>query len=53
MNVLILTNHLVELCGSEIQVLEIYEYFKERNHNISVYANILGDLVIEYFDKND
>ena len=53
MNVLILTNHLVELCGSEIQVLEIYKYFKERDHNISVYANILGDPIIEYFDKND
>lgn len=53
MNVLILTNHLVELCGSEIQVLEIYNYFKERDHNILVYANILGDPIIEYFDKND
>jgi len=44
---------LVELCSSEIQVLEIYKYFKERHHNIGVHANIFGDPIIKSFDKND
>ncbi|PIT60651.1 hypothetical protein [Snodgrassella alvi] len=53
MNVLILTNHLADLCGSEIQVLELYNYFKNRNHNVKVYVNIMDYPIIEYFDKND
>lgn len=53
MNVLILTNHLADLCGSEIQVLELYNYFKNRNHNVKIYVNIMDYPIIKYFDKND
>ncbi|MGL4387172.1 hypothetical protein [Snodgrassella alvi] len=53
MNVLILTNHLIQLCGSEIQVLELYRYFKNNNHNTKIYANMIGLPIIEYFDQED
>ncbi|PIT53456.1 hypothetical protein BHC44_05765 [Snodgrassella alvi] len=53
MNVLILTNHLADLCGSEIQVLEIYNYLKNRKHNVKIYANTMNYPIIQYFDKND
>lgn len=53
MNILILTNHLKDFGGSEIQVLEIYEYFKQKNHTVKIYANYTGQPVIDFFQPED
>ena len=41
MKILLLTNHLAVYAGSEIQILELYRYFKSQNHGVFVYANYI------------
>lgn len=53
MNILILTNHLKNFAGSEVQALEIYEYFKQNNHIVKIYANYIGDPIKCYFQNED
>lgn len=39
MKILLLTNHLADYAGSEMQILELYRYFKQREDHVHVYAN--------------
>ncbi len=52
MNILILTNHLKDFGGSEIQALEIYDYFKQQ-HSVKIYANYTGQPIIDLFRPED
>lgn len=53
MNILLLTNHLKDLGGSEVQILELYEYFKKNNYHTKVFANYTGLPIIDFFEKED
>ena len=53
MNVLLLTNHLKDYAGSEIQILELYRYFKLKCNKVMVYANVIENPIAAYFDKCD
>lgn len=53
MKALILTNHFQEYTGSEIQALEIYQYFRKKNIDVKIYANSLGQQLIQHIDIKD
>ncbi|OOR90210.1 hypothetical protein B0181_04870 [Moraxella caviae] len=53
MNALLLTNHLKNFAGSEMQIVELYEYFKQNYHTVKVYANCTGLPVIGLFNPCD
>ncbi|NHB58722.1 glycosyltransferase family 4 protein [Acinetobacter sp. 194] len=53
MNVLILTNHFSDYTGSEIQALEVYKYFKDRNANVKILSNYFEYPLIGLVDKAD
>lgn len=53
MSILILTNHLNIFAGSEIQALEVYEYFKQQGHDVKVYANTRSEPMISLFQPSD
>lgn len=53
MKALLLTNHLKEYGGSEIQILELYRYLKSQNHQVHVYANLIGEPICQHFDPRD
>lgn len=50
---LLLTNHLIDYGGSEIQILEVYHLLKSKGFDVHVFANITGAPVIEHFSKID
>ena len=43
MEILIGTNHLVEMAGSELICLEMAEYFALKGHRLSLFANVVGE----------
>lgn len=53
MKVLLLTNHLKNYAGSEIQILELYEYFKEQGHQVDVFANVISTPICVHFNDRD
>lgn len=53
MNILLLTNHLKDYAGSEIQILELYKFFKKNGCNVTVFANLIDSPINQHFDKND
>lgn len=53
MKVLLLTNHLAMYGGSEIQIFELYQYFKNQNHTAQVYANYFDQPMMSLFSTND
>ena len=53
MNVLLLTNHLKDYAGSEIQILELYNFFKKTGCKVTVFANLVDDPIRQHFDNND
>lgn len=53
MKILLLTNHLAVYAGSEIQILELYRYFKAQNHEVFVYANYINSPMLNHFAKQD
>jgi len=50
---LLLTNHLVDYGGSEIQILEVYRFLKSNSIEVQVFANIIGAPITSHFSKND
>lgn len=50
---LLLTNHLVDYSGSEIQILEIYNFLKSKDIEVHVFANIVGSPIINHFSQSD
>ena len=53
MKILLLTNHLAVYAGSEIQILELYRYFKSQNHGVFVYANYIRTPMLSHFSTQD
>ncbi|WP_041757671.1 hypothetical protein [Psychrobacter arcticus] len=53
MKALLLTNHLINYAGSEIQILEVYNLLKNKNFDVHVFANITGAPIIDQFSKSD
>ncbi|WP_371345616.1 hypothetical protein [Ancylobacter sp. IITR112] len=49
MDILIGTNHLVEMAGSELICLEMAEYFARRGHRLTLFANVAGKPMAELF----
>ncbi|PJG86507.1 hypothetical protein [Conservatibacter flavescens] len=53
MKFLLLTNHLFEYGGSEVQILELYAHLKAQNHTAKIYANDWGEAFKGLFDADD
>lgn len=49
MDILIATNHLVCLGGSEVVCLETAAYFQSLGHNVTVFANVSGAPMADHF----
>jgi len=49
MRILIATNHLYDIAGSEMVALEFAEYFLARGHTVDVFANLAGGPVALLF----
>ena len=53
MNVLLLTNHLKNYAGSEIQILELYRFFKKQGHDITIFSNLIDEPISNHFQQRD
>ena len=53
MNVLLLTNHLKNYAGSEIQILELYRFFKEKGYGITIFSNLIDEPISNHFQESD
>lgn len=53
MKILLLTNHLADYSGSEMQILELYRYFKNRGNTVHVYANYVHTPFCLEFEEQD
>ena len=53
MNVLLLTNHLKNYAGSEIQILELYRFFKEKGYAITIFSNLIDEPISNHFQESD
>lgn len=50
---MILTNHLENYGGSEIQVLELYQYCLRMQYGVKVFANYIEDPIKSHFNQED
>lgn len=53
MRILLLTNHLINFGGSELQILELYRFFKQHQCKVNIFASGYGHPIINFFDVSD